>query len=391
MIVCAVVKISHLTNLRSPNVGNAALTLGSERTLKEDLGGRITFERVAWDDYTFGKKSFESDFLPEIAGSNALLVAGAVTFNGRTDFDHSGMRFNLSLAQIDSIDIPIFFYGSSYRYWSSDPYPNKKMLKQALTTLCNDEKNKIAVRNDGTREWLKNVIDFQHESLRVIPDPGLFIRYNVKKVEYSGVPYICVSLNNEDANDRFHGNELQSKFISDFAEILNFVLENFPQDIYLVPHSFEDLSLIELVTRKISPRNLHQRVRVLGLPRFENAESIYEVYENASLVIASRVHSMSPALGMKIPVIVITTQDRLTHFMREMGLGMLVLDYSEKDLIHKLKHMTNQILSSDKTYVDEIADSVATARAEISRFNDLISRSLDLNQNENIMKTERTN
>jgi polysaccharide pyruvyl transferase WcaK-like protein len=130
---------------------------------------------------------------------------------------------------------------------------------------------------------------------------------------------------------------------------------------------------------------------VLGLPRFENAESIYEVYENASLVIASRVHSMSPALGMKIPVIVITTQDRLTHFMREMGLGMLVLDYSEKDLIHKLKHMTNQILSSDKTYVDEIADSVATARAEISRFNDLISRSLDLNQNENIMKTERTN
>jgi len=383
MVVWRVVKISHLTNLRSPNVGNAALTLGSERTLEEDLGGGITFERIAWDDYTFGQKNFDSDFLPEIAGANALLVAGAVTFNGRTDFDHSGMRFNLSLAQIESIDVPIFFYGSSYRYWSSQPYPNRKMLRKTLAFLCNDEKNKIAVRNDGTREWLKNIIDFQHDNLRVIPDPGLFVRYNVKKVRYSGVPYICVSLNNEDAADRFQGKELRSKFVNDFVEILNYILDNFLQDIYLVPHSFEDFSLIELVTQKISPRNLHQRVRVLGLPRFEDAESIYEVYENASLVIASRVHSMSPALGMKIPVIVITTQDRLTHFMKEMGLGMLVLDYSEKDLIRKLKQIISQILSSDKTYVDEISDSVATARAEIRRFNDLISTVLDLSKSEN--------
>ena len=265
------------------------------------------------------------------------------------------------------------------------------MLKQTLTSLCDNERNKIAVRNDGTKEWLRNVIDFQHDNLRVIPDPGLFVRYNVNKVEYSGIPYICVSLNNEDANDRFQGKNLQTKFITDFAEILNYVLDNFPQDIYLVPHSFEDLSLIEQVTKRISPRNLHQRVRVLGLPRFENAESVYEVYENASLVIASRVHSMSPALGMKIPVIVITTQERLTHFMSEMGLGMLVLDYSEKDLIRKLKQLTYQILSSDKAYVDEIANSVATARAEIYRFNKLISTGLDLSQGESIVKTERNN
>lgn len=381
-------KISHLTNLRSPNVGNAALTLGAERILEEDLGEGITFDRIAWDDYTFGQKNFGSDFLPEIVDANALLIAGAVTFNGRTDFDQSGMRFNLSLAQIKSIDIPIFFYGSSYRYWSSQPYPNGEMLRQTLTFLCDDEKNKIAVRNDGTKEWLKNVIYFQHDNLRVIPDPGLFVRYDVKKVKYSGVPYVCVSLNNEDAAHRFQGEQLRGKFIDDFGEILNYLLDNFPHDVYLVPHSFEDLSLIEQVTRQISPRNLHQRVRVLGLPRFEDAESIYEVYENASLVIASRVHSMSPALGMKIPVIVITTQERLTYFMREMGLDMLVIDYSDNDLIHKLKQISSQVLSSHKTYVKEITDSVSTARTEIRKFNKLISTVLDLNKSGSFMKIE---
>jgi len=373
-------KISHLTNLRSPNVGNAALTLGSERTLVQDLSQRISFERIAWDDYTFDRKSFQTDFLSEIEGTDALLVAGAVTFNGREDFREAGMRFNLSISQMKRINMPIIFYGCSYRYWSSKPYPNARMLCDALNFLCDDDKNLIAVRNDGTQEWLKNIVGFKHDNLRVIPDPGLFIRYDANRIQDYGVPYICVSMNNEDSASRFQVTEQKEKFVFNFGAILNYILDNFSHDIYLVPHSFEDLSLIESVTRQISPGNLHQRVRVLGLPRFEDAESIYEVYNNSSLVIASRVHSMSPALGMKVPVIVVTTQDRLTFFMREMGLGQLVIDYSDEYLVHNLKELTNLILTSKGKFIEDISNSVDSARMDIQEFNALIFSLLDANK-----------
>lgn len=381
-------KFAHLTNLRSPNVGNAALTLGSERTLEQDSENKIQFQRIAWDDYTFGKKSFLTDFVPEIINSDALLVAGAVTFNGRVDFREAGMRFNLSLDQIRSIEIPIIFYGVSYRYWSSEPYPNRNALRDALTLLCEDNKNKIAVRNDGTREWLKKFVGFHHENLSVIPDPGLFVRYGTQKTPKSDVPYVCLSLNNEDAVERFRNQENQEKFLVDIAGILSFILDNFLVDVYLVPHSFEDLALIENVTRKITPINLHQRVRVLGLPRFEDAESVYEVYQGASLVIASRVHSMSPALGMKVPVITVTTQDRLTHFMRELGLSDLVLDFESKELLVELKRLTFEILSLQNTYLSGIEDAVDDARLQIRDFNKEVLKTTRLHSSGSLERDE---
>lgn len=378
------VSVLHLTNLKSPNIGNAALTLGAERVIRNDLSNCCTlkFDRIAWDDFSFHKREFDDHFIRQVNNSDMLLVAGAVTFNGRKTQKKSGMRFDVSLEQLERIFKPIVFYGVSYRFWEQEGiYPNREILNQVLTILCENESNLIAVRNDGTRNWLNQYIGFKHKRLFEIPDPGLFVFEGIQGSlfpEKNTHPYICVSLNNEDASKRFGSDENTHVYLNLFGEICNYVLNNYDHDIYFVPHSFEDLELIAYLCKKISPINLHQRIRVLGLPNFSQAEEIYAIYRQSELVLSSRVHSMSPSIGMGKKVVTIGTQERLRVYLDNLNLSKFYVNYLDKDSSSTLKNIVARLLKSNETPPDEFKSAVFNERLRVKEFNQMILNLLRL-------------
>ena len=57
------IRLLHLANYGSTNIGNGALIQGTERVVNEDFTHDIEWNPLAWDDYTFGKKSFDEQFV----------------------------------------------------------------------------------------------------------------------------------------------------------------------------------------------------------------------------------------------------------------------------------------------------------------------------------------
>ncbi|MCK5222444.1 MAG: hypothetical protein KAR14_12740, partial [Candidatus Aminicenantes bacterium] len=76
-------KLVHLANFNSVNVGNGALVTGLENLIDEDFDRDIQWVREAWDDYTFGFKFFDEKFVEFINQHDGLIINGAVAIHGR--------------------------------------------------------------------------------------------------------------------------------------------------------------------------------------------------------------------------------------------------------------------------------------------------------------------
>src|SRR5262249_36015153 len=70
-------RFMHLANHGGKNVGNAALVLGLERILREDLPFDVSFLREPWDLYTLGRLSFDERFVERVNAECDVLLVGA--------------------------------------------------------------------------------------------------------------------------------------------------------------------------------------------------------------------------------------------------------------------------------------------------------------------------
>ena len=76
------------------------------------------------------------------------------------------------ISDIEKISIPIVFGGVSYRFWTNE-YPNLNALKTVLQHLDSRDNCLLAVRNDGTKDWLERILTKRFDFFE-FPDPGLF-------------------------------------------------------------------------------------------------------------------------------------------------------------------------------------------------------------------------
>jgi hypothetical protein len=56
-------RLVHLANFNSTNIGNGALANGLELVLEEDFSHAIKWTRLPWDDFTFNICDFDHDFM----------------------------------------------------------------------------------------------------------------------------------------------------------------------------------------------------------------------------------------------------------------------------------------------------------------------------------------
>jgi polysaccharide pyruvyl transferase WcaK-like protein len=99
------------------------------------------------------------------------------------------------------------------------------------------------------------------------------------------------------------------------------VLRTRDLDLKLALHYFDDFRAAADFIDLLPPAFAHQRVSTFGPVRGLDAAFFYATYRSARAVVAMRVHSMSPALGLGCPTLPLTTQARMQRFLEDIGLG----------------------------------------------------------------------
>jgi hypothetical protein len=353
----ATLKLIHLANFNSTNIGNGALITGLEKRISEDFKAKVDWVLEAWDDYTFGYKQFDHNFVELVNNSDGLIVNGAVAIHGREYLSKTGMRFELPLNLVDEIKKPLVFYGISYRHFRNQPFHHADTLKNYLKALVLNSKVFFGVRNDGTKKWFKETLKLDTESLAGIyevPDTGVFTAatWGDYPEILSNKKVIIFAPNDEDAANRFgdanvlHVKETGYQLPADNSKIavddswiknrenlvqqlkiaLTRILKESGGQLLIVPHYLDDYKFITSLIEAFEPQVAHQCSIATGLMRVQGTGYFYGRYLQADLAISMRVHSMSPCIGLGVPMIPLITQPRMWDFLKTTGLEDLGVD-----------------------------------------------------------------
>lgn len=397
-------KIIHLANLNSTNIGNGALIYGTERVISEDLGIPVEFVQEAWDDYTFGLKKFDESFVDFVNSSgDALLINGAVTFNiFRKSNKNTGMRFDLPLNLWDKIKVPIIFYGNSYRAWPAQIYENREYLRKTIEFIIGRDNILFAVRNDGTKEWLEKLCGFKSPKIYEVPDPGLYAPASEQK-EYPEIgkdkKNIVIAFNNEDDTYRFGGpmreflwkitawiipesflekifrmtglvEKRRGKFLKHLARFVENLAMKYPKiQFILAAHYLDDYSMIGEFISILKERVAHQFTVSTGLLKTEQTPYFYGRYRHVDLVLAMRIHSMSPAIGIGAPVIPLTYPGRMTAFLERAGLSDIQANIFDSKFEKIVFQKAVSIIDNPVQIKERLALSAKNLREKTKMFN----------------------
>lgn len=358
----------HLANTNSTNVGNGALIWGLERVFAEDLPqARLT--RAAWDDYTFEKLAFDRAFVEMVNRSDGLIVNGAVAINGRAYLRNAGFRLDLPLALWREIEKPVVLFGLSYRHWKGLPFHHQDRLAEVTGFILDHPRMILGLRNDGTREWLSDLLGIPGERLSEVADTGLFIEPEdgPDPEILPGRLNVVLAVNNEDEAERYSGGR-KAAVLDGIVKALVHLAERHDANLILAPHYLDDFRMIGEIFERLPPRIAHQHVITTGLARVSSARRFYGRYAKADLVLAMRVHAMSPSIGLGVPLVVLSSQGRMATFLRSVGLGDIAVDIFAPAFAEELVAAVDQTLASPEQHRARLLAATAQQRGETRRF-----------------------
>lgn len=366
----------HLANVNSTNVGNGALIWGLERVLAEDLP-QARIARVAWDDYTFEKVVFDRGFVEMVNRSDGLIVNGAVAINGRAYLRNAGFRLDLPLALWREIEKPVVLFGLSYRHWKGQPFHHQERLAEVVGFILDHPRMILGLRNDGTCEWLSNLLGIAAERFAEVPDTGLFVEPEdgPDPEILPGRLNVVLAVNNEDEVERYAGSR-KAAVLDGIVKALVHLAERHDANLILAPHYLDDFRMIGEIFERLPPRIAHQHVITTGLARVSGARRFYGRYAKADLVLAMRVHAMSPSIGMGVPLVVLSSQGRMSTFLKKVGLGDIAVDIFGPAFAEELVAAVERTLAASAETRARLLAAADRQRAETRRFMDRVRQIL---------------
>lgn len=375
-------KLLHLANWNSTNIGNGALVYGTERVLREDIDADMQFTAEPWDEYIIenspGPRAFDETFVDLINTHDGLLVNGAVTFNGREPLKEAGMRFNLPLELWPKIKKPVIFYGNSYRFWPNQTYHNIDKLRETIAYITEAPNVFFGIRNDGTKQFLESLIGAESDRIIEVPDPGMYV-----PAEENNYPEIhptrknvMISLNNEDEEGRFPDPSKKHRFIQAVATTMEKIAQSFDVQFILVPHYFDDYKIMSELIELLPPKIVHQRTISTGLLHVPQTPYFYGRYAKADLALSMRIHSLSPSIGLGLPVVPLVSQTRVSDFLEHISLDDLAVDVFDENVEEQLLTKTHYALENSDTVAGRVRDAAALSREQTHSVNTTIQAML---------------
>jgi len=301
----------------------------------------------------------------KVNACDALIVGGAVMFRE----DH--IRFKMPVG----ITKPVVFYGVSYRTWNDDShYFAYAGFYDDVYQILQHPKVIMGVRNDGTEKWMWQKLGSHDDRIVTIPDSGLYVETENREFPQGyqiGRTNIVVALNGEDSSERFGAKTFI--VLGNIAKAMTMFWEQDRSvNFILSPHTYQDYDVAAAISSRLPTEMLHQNVVSTGINRADQAHIFYDLYSWADLILAMRIHAMVPAIGLGTPMIALSSQKRMTEFMKDAGLEYYYLNIFDKDLSGLLYNRIRESIKYPGGVKTDFTEAGLAMRARTKAFNEKI-------------------
>lgn len=272
----------------------------------------------------------------EKEGYDAILFGGGglVEYGGYEN-NASGWKLPFNKEIITSINIPVFFHAVGVNIFRGGIEYSDKAKKALQETI--DHSGGFSVRNDGSFEKMRDWIGLDVTNVDVIADPGMmYLEGFVDKKQSVVVGGIQPAFNGSEGINR---NRFKSKENIDF-------IDNFTKDMICYPHVMKDYD-------RLKAKPIVDREEFRKLVKSDDVNDFLQLYKNIDYVIAMRGHGQLITVGMGLPGLYFTTQDKVRDFSLLNGFEDYNIDIEEENWRDKLTDRVNQLTEPNSSYLSK--------------------------------------
>lgn len=269
--------------------------------------------------------------------NDVLLIGGGGLIEGEHKFESFWkLPFNKEVLSIINIPIITFAVGvNNFRNRNRMTQPGLQNIKYFI-----DRSDLFSVRNDGSQE----TISAYYNGLKVeeLPDPGLIFGFQANKKENIETGFFQPAWNSGE--DIVLGRNLNNGNLEKISQIVQNL------NLKTIPHTPKDYKF-----PKISKDSFcWEEEEFKELIKYKNFINIFKHYYNFDYGIVMRGHGQLCSIGLNIPSIYFSTQDKILNFSIKNGFKDYNVDIREDNwnqiLLEKVDRLKNDEQYLSKWY-----------------------------------------
>lgn len=276
------------------------------------------------------------EYLSKIGKQFDLILVGGGGLVEYGGYENLQTKYKLPFNKeiLDSLDIPIVFHSVGINMFRGALEYSAAAKKSLLETI--QESNFFSLRNDKSLEKLRDWIGIKN-TVRVTPDPGL-LHLSKFKIEDKGTVTrggIQPAFNHSEGINR-------RRFLNEQNRIF---LKEFFKDYLSFPHTIRDFG-------RLGREDVISKEQFQSKYRF--AEHIYDYldyYRKIDYVVALRGHGQMITIGMNIPGIYLSTQDKVIDFSTENGFTDYTVDIQDENWQEHLAEKVRKLTEPNSEYL----------------------------------------
>ena len=352
------------------NVGDGAISAGIHGVASAILGTEVNFIAMDIVDY-IGSPT------PEAINSkkpDLVIIGGGGTIDGHKSRTKSGTAFQMSPSELSEINAPITFVGLGHNVFRDQEVYNMDVLEDFILYL-KSENIPFSVRKDGSKKRLSSVLSASViEHIQEVPDPGFFVPVGAKLNDGKRIPHISPLAKNVIIF-QIAGDVLDNRIGKDHEEFFEHTkdllkeLVNFDSQTYVVMpiHTYADLYPQLYISANMHPFFKRVKLSSTGIYHPMFARQFFKVYAQASVVIGMRGHSVICGAGLDRPTIAISTHDKVSGFMQEIGAEKWIVE-PDSNMKDNVLTLMNELLNDPDEQLNIVRDRTRLWKRELLEF-----------------------
>lgn len=322
-------KILHVASFVG-NIGDNASHAGLYRLLEPLLPAydveRMEIRKFYKNYHGPDRMFFDQDFV-DLANTFDLVIIGG---GGFLDYwvpeSASGTTIDMPPHLVSRIRVPTLITSVGCQPQKEIPAGNLERFRSFLDAALQNEKIRIAVRNDGSINVLRSEVGESYAKSTVeIADNGFFYQVTHDAAGFRPKrPYVAVNIVTDQllmiSNVRSKVDE--AIYYRELKHVIENLINDRGLDVVLVPHIHSDLSAIANLLGYLDDFLVREHVSVAPLVQHDwGADYVFSIYRNSELVIGTRFHANVCPLGMGVFCVGLVALDRVKYLYDQFGVS----------------------------------------------------------------------
>ncbi|MCT7484582.1 polysaccharide pyruvyl transferase family protein [Aliarcobacter cryaerophilus] len=357
------VNILHIASFTG-NIGDNASHIGFYSILDSLINYSITKleMRKFYKNYKQkDKQYFDKNFIDYLNNFDICFIGGGGFLDYHINDSKTGTTIDIDSSLIKYIKIPTYLVSMGSNPHKEIPLGNMDKYKLFLEEINKNPNIKIALRNDGSIDSIKNDLGSKYiENIEEILDHGFFFDLTETYPRIINNKYIAINITSDQIGmkSKLRKNMTMDSYYFELKKIVDYIIDYLNLDVVFIPHIYSDLNAILELFKIIDDSKIRNNISVAPLLQSdEGANKLFNIYKQSEQVIATRFHANICSLVMDKKTIGLVVLDRIEYLHKSLGLEqstVIIQDNFSKRVIELLEEekmdCTNILLEKkDKT------------------------------------------